>query len=704
MKLLSLALTFILPYQAFALSLSQKRERCYSLLVEEFQNALASDNGIIQAQLTLTGLKLAKELQKNKGEQNATLEALSKNLINKDFVRKLAKNSDALEKMKSMQESYAPSKKILSAKHEVLGNMARILGKKRLNDEDAGALIQALMHNGSSFDENDFAIAWFAQTAGKNFDNEDSYYLGEIVDAALNNPAFKDPIEKEKFIAKNMAHAQLKLKASLAKLKEKVFEANKRYCVSDYKYALNAQNRSVFEGCREAELSVINESFLDAMAKVLESAEFAPSRPKVGLLDTSARALSSEDIRALQDFLNREKVGDQQRILEYYKRGLYPDNGKCQTFTIVDKKNQKTSIYTIDGEEIFTTNSIQAFPRTGRDEVVFNPDSELRRFSNGTYSRATTAGVFYSILDMDPAQRKLRKYDLEFDDRVLVLSPREVKDGSYVYNDSTIIALHGVPINGYVQNASERLASFDGKNRNLSTGCVNVEAYAFDLLNGLSQNHCPLYILPEDDKNYFHIKNREMHFSTSSADRKRGSESAKRCVGGTVEFLGGETHCRGGSWVADSQNTNRYNFTPISRESYHKNLEVLGDGAEAAKSLWRNRERLIKNVAANNIDAEDFEDLVALTHGMEVQEGEAEAVFKDLYNAYYDLREKQDINFDRVDVEKKRKIILEYYLDPNGFRKQRIAAGRPVYGAQRSELRADTSLQKAREVRFIHGY
>lgn len=713
----SLSLFLILGFvslagaQDGAMSVAERRDRCYSLLVNEFQNAMFNDNGLIQAQLTLTGMKLAKLMaKKNKtSELNSprSLSKYAKHFMNEDLIARLDQDSKSLERIADMYKSYRSKNKLqIMPKLEVYHSLWEMLQKNQVSDRDAGALMLALnaLEEDASFDENDFAVSWFINQASQNFTGSDSHYLSELVQTALESSNFKDELEREKFIAKNMAQARLKIKAKLAGLKEKVFEANRTYCIGDYQAVWNGQNRSVFEGCRAPEEMIVNEAFLDGIQKILQNEEITGFKTELSLSDGRSRKLSSHDIRAIQDHLNSDMFDDKQRVVEFYKRGVYPDDGKCQTFTIVDKKNQATSVYTVDGEEIFTTNTIQARPRVGEEQVVFNPDGELRKFENGTYTRTTSAGVFYSILDMDPAERKRRLYHKEFDDRVFVISPRERRNGEYVYNDSTTIALHGVPINGWVDNSTERLASFEKDNRSLSTGCVNMEAYAFDLLNNLSQNHCPLYILPEDDENYLHIKNREIQFSTSSPERKSGKEPAKYCKGGKVELKERGKECVGGVWSEDPDNVNQYYFSKLSSESHHDYVEVEGESAQVVNALFSDRERLINKVVANNIDSEDFEDLVSLVYATsapnDVSQGEAK--FKDLYNAYYALRERKKVNFDLMTVSEKRERILKYYLDPNGFERDRKNVGRSAYAEIDRSKAVSELLGRAKKVRFIH--
>lgn len=677
----------------------EKRERCYALLVNEFQNVLQRDNGLIQAQLTLTAMKLAKRIAKLKGVKK--LSPYANYLANVDLVRRLNEDSGSLETLAKMRQNYLESNKtIIDPLGDINQQLMILMNSEKLSDDSSAFLVAAIMssEDHSEFDEYDAATAWFVNQASKNYMGTDSFHISDLVKTVIEYSEEGD----DELAAKNIAKASLNLKAALAKVKEKVFEANKQYCVGDYKDSVNAQNRSVFQSCRMAEEEIIQEAFLDSIQKVIQSPELFGFKSNPRLPASLTTLADSKKVRSIQDELNSEKYNDHQRVVEYYRQGLYPNKEGCDTFVVVDKKKQQTSVYTTDGNEIFSTNSVQAFPRTGKNQTVFNPDSELRKFENGSYTRTTSAGVFYNILDMDPEVRKQRKYDEEFDDRVLVISPRYEKDGKYEYDDTVTIALHGVPINGWVKNAKQRLDSFDGGNRNLSTGCVNLEGYAYDLIEELSQNHCPMYILPQDDKNYFHIKNRELKFSTSVIKRKDGAENAKKCLDGKVVLKRGEASCEGGKWVNDKDNINRYYFSLLSNDIYATNVTVDGPNSSVVDRLWAERENLVNSITAKNIDGEDLEDLIALTHS--VSDGADEAIdkFKDLYNSYYSLKSTKGINFDLLSKEEKRKKILKYYLDPQGFEKSRKDNQKSVYAPIDRAINIEQAYKKSEDVRFYH--
>lgn len=678
------------------LSLKEKREKCYELMAQEFESVLNGDNSLLQAKLTEVGIKLAQIILKQNGDTAPeSLKSFSDALVNEDFLKRLEQDPELMKKVISLYEAREENKEIFSPKLEVYAELKEMVSGNRLSDAKTSGLLAHLSAQGKDFDKEDVALTWFVDRASQNFDGKESHYVEGIVQAVINAKG----AERDRLIAKNLARARLKIRSGLARTKEKVIEANRSLCLEDYRDPLNAQHRSVFQGCRGLEESIVDSAFMKGLSSLLRSKEFPGFDLGIGLLPGGKRVLTSDQIRAVQDEINSDKYTSKERVIEYYRRGLYPEDGSCETFTLVDKKSGQTSVYGVDGEEIFTTPSIKAYPREGENQVVFNPDSELRKFENGTYTRSTSAGVFYTILDMPKEERKRRRYDEEFDDRVFVISPRERDGSGYRYDDRTTIALHGVPINGWVKNADERLQSFEGEDRALSTGCVNLEGYAYDLMNELSQNHCPVYIVPEDDKNYFHIKNREVVFSTSVPERKKGSEPAKKCAG-VVKVEKGQALCDG-EWIADEKNVNLYYFGELSKEVYHQKVVVDGDD-RVARALFADEKRLTEKVVAGNIDSEDFEDLAALSHGLASSKEDAESVFKDLYNSFYELKHYQFVNFDLMPAREKRKQIVEYYLDPKGLKKSRENKGKSLYFQTGEDIKVKDVLKKAQEVRFVH--
>lgn len=675
-------------------SLEDKIRDCRTLMRAGFKEALMRDQGLMNAQLSLTAYKLAKIIyEKDIGEGSDALKKLGQELLNPALIEQANLASGNL--LAEINEMYINQTE--GALDSIQATIEDISTRSdELSDFDIAKIIS--QSNNENFNQNDVSMIWYVSEVSQQISNKESRLVSSAVKKILSYHKDYPQAKKEQEIAQNIAQSKMKLQGEIYKIKNEVFRQNKCDCVVDYNQMENAQNNSVLISCREDEDEIVSLDFMSSLHDILfNSPEEVQVRSQLKLRH-KPKKVNSHDVRRLQDYLNGEDVSNLDRIVNFYKTGLYEDNGKCQTFTVVDKKNQTTSIYSVDGEKIFETNAIMAKPRTGMNQVVFNPDSELREFNNGTYSRATSAGVFHTITDMDPVERRMRKYDEEFNDRVFVLATRTGSEGNFQYDDKITIALHGVPINNYVSNANQRLDSFDGGNRNLSTGCVNIEGYAYDMINNLSQNHCPFYILPEDEKNYFHIKNRELLFSTDVPERKAGTEVPRRCQG-VVSLVDGQTQCTG-EWVEDPNgNVNRYYFSVTSTKKSIIDYKVGESSNPVISKLLSNRDNLIDEATRGQIDEEDFSDLAAMTYALSVGQSnfKSEETFKDLYNAFYRLRENNEINFERMNVEEKRMTIMGYYLDPS-------------FAASQSNLHAPinrsrdigANLELANRVRFIY--
>lgn len=674
----------------------QRIKDCRSFLRAGFKEALMQDKGLLNAQLNLTAYKLAKLIyEKDLGSnQSDAMRALAGELLDESLLN--SANNESGNLREDINQFYNEN---IPAAPEGLPTLETISDQyEELSDLQISQILSLNNTETSNFDQNDISTLWFVNAVNQELNNKDSFLISKALSRILAYQSDLTPLQKEKRIVDNIARSKLEMQAKLYEIKNEVFRRNKCDCIGDYNQYENAQNNSILLSCQENEDEIIANDFIAELHSVLINSPDEVKAQTELKLKFKPKAVNSHDVRKIQDYLNNPEISNHDRIVNFYKAGLYEDNGDCHSFTVIDKKSQTTSIYNIHGDKIFETNAIMARPRTGSNQVVFNPDGELREFNNGTYSRTTSAGIFYSVLDMDPVERRARKYDDEFNDRVFVLATKDEQNGQTVYDDKITVALHGVPINNYVGNANERLASFDGGNRNLSTGCVNIEGYAFDMINNLSQNHCPLYILPEDENNYFHIRNRELQFSTDIPERRKGEEVPKRCQG-VVSFVDGETQCTG-EWITDPNgNVNRYYYSDMSKKETITDYKVGEAKNLVLEELMDNKSDLIQNVTRSQIDEEDFSDLSALSYALSVGENNFKAVdtFKDLYNAYYKLRN-QGINFERMNVEEKRMTILGYYLEPSGFQ---IDQGETYAPINRSKSVGEY-LELSERVRFIY--
>jgi hypothetical protein len=656
----------------------QKIQNCRDHLKTEFKKVLLQDSGLINTRLTLTALKFIKMMSEKNLSGTKAFNQLLNEFSQEELLQDQASVQANINNLYSQREN-----KQKSLSHN--SSLERLQKGRVVGDAELSEFIINHLESLEEFELADASTLWFVHTVSKINLGTQSTLMSELVQRMNTLFSLIGNEQKEKELIRNIAISKIKVVGELNKIKNKVFSNHRCDCIEDYKSPINSQNNSILLSCRKKEIEIIEDDFLFTLDEMLKSSprelEFNNHFP----LRFRQSQVKADLVRKKQDELNTENYTDHERIVEYYRSGLYPDKGKCQTFTIVDKKKQTTTIYAVDGTKIFSTNSIQARPRYGENQVLFNPDGELRLFSNGTYTQTTSAGTFFTVKDLPEEERKKRIYDKEFNDRVFLIATRDGANGNFTYDDKITIAVHGVPINGFVKNARERLESFEGENRNLSTGCVNLEGYAFDMIDEMSQNHCPLYILPEDPNNYYYVKNRELIFSTSIEERKTGRESAKRCQG-YIRLIQGKPICEG-TLVDDPKNINRYYFGDVSSNQRLKGFIVKGS-PQHIEGIFNNKQYIINELTNKNIDEEDFMDLASLSYALNPDSSQYNIdLFKDLYNSYYHLN--KNYNFDKVSQEQKRTQILEFYFQS-------------IKSNQEKPIRIKHFLEKAKEVNFIY--
>lgn len=662
-SLLSILLAFMLVSNTFAQSYTPKQKACKDKLLEELKNVMAKDNDLIQAQLMLTAAKLAKktlERMKDKGLTKQPLEAYIQDIVGQKTIQRLDNNQNIQDDVLNLFNNHSAKVKYQDANVQ----LDRLRWEEKLSDEDIAKYMiqmQTIWKGTSSefdFNEKDYAMAWFVNTAKKNAAGKDSYFISNTVKYLL-----KDINSAEEKISKNMAQAHIKLKAMLQKLKHEVFSKHKEICLDMYKAGVNenTQNVSVFENitCDFKEQKLLDDLFKTSLQDILSGLDepnFSPSNFK----PVSNIKLSPAQTRQWQDWIN-SLPNNKERIVEYYKNGLANQDQtkpQCNGFIIVDKKNAKTSLYLNDGTEIMTSPTVLGVGKmvsgTTGTHRKFNPDSVLRRWgskSNGDlrYSKTTGAGIYYAKKNLSNEERKSREYDKEFNDRVMVLyskregAPRE-----------EIQALHGVPNKPWVKNTHKsRMESFEHsvvEKKKLSSGCVNLEGYTYDIMDEFMQNDCPMYILPEDPDNYFVVKNGELKFGSSIQDRYTESEKANLVLSN-------------GEVIKDHRNHNYYNFT-----QFDNTLKVSGYDKDKLSSLvldeiFKNQSSLVKDKEL--IENDDFEDLSALTFALTKNSSEATKVFNELYKAYETFRSKSTKKnieaFETAPMKERRKVLLKSY-------------------------------------------
>jgi hypothetical protein len=674
-KLLTLCLAMILTVQAYAQTYN-KQQQCKDKLLNELKDVMSQDNGLIQAQLMITSMKLAQKVLKRHGLREQSIESYIQDIVGEKTIGRLEQRSDIQNDILGIYNKYSGEKKYLDAKADLEG--LKSANVKEMSDEQiARYMIQMQTiwkeKDDFGFNAKDYSMAWFVNTVNKNVTGNDSYFISRAVKGVLG-----DINNADRSISKNIARAYLQLKARLQKLKMNVFAKHKELCVNLYDPDdnPNAQNESIFENisCDINENKLLDSLFEESIEDIFAGLD-APSFEPANLRIRVEKEKTPAQIRQVQDIVN-SKLTDKEKIVEYYKYGMQPKEPKCDGFLIVDKKNFTTTLYTTDGEEVMTSPTILGQGRTinfaGKD-LEFNPDSKLRRWDhNGkkVYSKTTGAGTYWVKKNLTHEERTKTKeeggrdYQREFNDRVLVIySPF---DGNEDGQKEEIQAIHGVPNPGkWTSNRHSRMKSFEDKTklRKLSTGCVNLEGYTYDMMEEFVGHKCPIYILPEDKDNYYHMKNGEILFSTGIADRKFGKEKA-----------------------SDGKNVNIYNYNPRS-----KSVNISGYNTDKLNSsvldqVFQDFQELRKR--APHMENDDFQDYAALTHALTQDTVKAKQIFLDLYTSAFRLKDKADKNqrarFEQATMEKRRMMILESYQKEFGV-----------------SVNKNTILNKAKEVEFV---
>ncbi len=637
--------TFILAFShAFAYDFKECKEK----FISEFQTSLSKDRGLVEAQLTLTGLKLASKIKNRKGLQSSSIESYAKSIIGNKTIERLRLNSNIEQEVLELGNKYLGKSKLIDPKIQ----LELITQKKKLSDKDISLMMVGLQttwkdKDDFGFSESDIAFTAFISSASRVADGKDSYILSNFVNKVLQS---QNPKEEAALFKK----AKLDIKREINRIKGKVYSRFKDECLDYFGNSdFEGQKASIFNIglCKKSEDEILNETLLKSIERIVSQNELSI---KIDPLKTNVliqKPKTQADFRELQDRINSFD-SDKNKIISFYKEGMAKT--KCEGFVIVDKKNTITTLYTSDGNEVMTVKSIIGKGKMNEFKR-FNPDSVLRKWPvkdssgkilkrNGKvhykYSKTTGAGTYFLDKTLTPQERgkSNRNYTGEFNDRVMVLYSKN-KDG----RREEVQAIHGIPGSDWISNREERMSSFDTEDASmkLSTGCVNLEGYSYDIIDEFLGNSCPIYILPEDEQNFYNIKNGELEFTTNNQIRKRDKEHSEmiKSTGATSK---------------DPSNINTYRYTPINKEN--KILRPIGEASKnkVLLTLIEDKENLYKR--AKQMESDDFEDLLSLTASITSDETQATKVFIDLYNSMYRESLKEQISRSL-----KRKMILERY-------------------------------------------
>lgn len=516
-----------------------------------------------------------------------------------------------------------------------------------VSDDDVRKLMITLENiapSDFSFTESDYAIAWYLNETA-NLGGYQNNILSNVVKGILNFDVFDKNafIENQEKMDKTLARAQSKLAGKLAQVKISIFSDYKKICIDlfDEKNNANSSNPSVFASCRGGDYAILDKAFKDAILDI--QGKLLPHT--VGF-SSPKKLLTNNEKRRIQDEINNLS-SDKERIIAYQKSGLNKRRDLCEHYAVVDKKKFTTEVYDNDGHLVTVLDSIVGSNR--KDNKKFNPDASLRLFSNGTYTRTTSAGIFH-VMKIGDERKKEDYYKDEFNNKVIVLGKMVNAGAESVEEEEKILAIHGVPNDEWMGsdgkikklgNKKERMKSFaKGSDKRLSTGCINLEAYTFDVVEELVHAECPVYILPEDQNNYMYVKNYEINYSTTISERYSGLEHS--------------LILKDGELVEDENNFNRYNYSsPLKKVLF---TAIEGRDTKGLEAILLQKEKFLDEFS--NLESDDLELSLSLVIGSGLAGEEAIAELRRI-NKYLD-ENKFNRKFQLFDSRAKKEEILSH--------------------------------------------
>jgi hypothetical protein len=246
-----------------------------------------------------------------------------------------------------------------------------------------------------------------------------------------------------------------------------------------------------------------------------------PSQKKLSSPYPSAKALSQAEWVARVN-----KLSDEERVLEHQARywdQKNPETAKCSNVILLNKKDATVKIYDRKTGKLLSSEPAVFGKKVGDEPTKFSTNREAskktgsveRAFDAATTVENTGAGE-YLMLDV-PYSDKTYTISPEFKQylkesyngnllRLCRLNPTTPSSaGSSRTCDADTIALHEYIHSEKTKRAAAAKKPYDGKNRRLSNGCVNVSPEFFSENRPLLKSSCSFFVLPEENGNRFQV-------------------------------------------------------------------------------------------------------------------------------------------------------------------------------------------------------
>jgi LysM repeat protein len=260
------------------------------------------------------------------------------------------------------------------------------------------------------------------------------------------------------------------------------------------------------------------------------------------------------DDKKLYQGFDESKIDNEQVVMSYL-RGKEP-------FVIVNKKTNTLRRYDKNGNLIGEMRVGLGYDQG--DKFTINS-------KNKKVDRNTTPGGIYIVDEQKPNE----DYTHLYDNNILLL-----KNQGGLRQATSI---HQVPSNSPQRN--QRLADSDLTNDDFSNGCVNCNREQYEKYLKTVMPGEKVVIIPEEDGNYFAVKNGELSFTTNR----------------NKEF-------------------GQYNFTPKSKTYRELNYDFKADTdlkRQYVKALKNEKQKLMKDL---NLTSDEYDELAKRSYGIFGQE------------------------------------------------------------------------------------
>lgn len=310
-----------------------------------------------------------------------------------------------------------------------------------------------------------------------------------------------------------------------------------------------------------------------------------------------------EDRKKLEADLNQKD--DHGLVVAFHQKFQGHPQAQCDFYTLIDKKKFTLEVRENGGRLLLgpVTNLLGSQKGDQRTIFLNNEDDYEKRKTN----RKTGAGIYIA---KGIKRETTNRYYGQYRDTLMSLGYEEGSAPQIESEKAGVFAIHSIPrlLTGdpyFFENVrTPRLDSESLDDNRISAGCVNLsyaDAVRYrDLVENYKgkQVNCPVYVLPEEEKNRFLVENGKLRFVPKESEI---------CVESDQKQIG----------ICDRD----YLYSPTAKKNYFPASYSTKNGQwsendtvkEVLKTLAAEKEKLMK---AYSISNDDYNRLVKFVYGV----------------------------------------------------------------------------------------